>query len=203
MTEGCGTVRIGIPVLNGGDLLLRLLRSIDVPAEVYVIFNRIGPPDQGVAAALRTFAAEKPELISKFEVEQVDGNFGVAGSWNRILDRFQGDCFICNSDIEFTPMVLDDALRLTRGRPGLPLQWLWSHACFYAASDFTAKLGWFDENFYPAYHEDQEMTLRRIKLGVEAANVFGAGSERVRHSGSQTLRAASHGQRRFIQVAMK
>jgi hypothetical protein len=203
MKEDCGMARIGIPVLNGGSLLLRLLRSIDTTAEIYVIFNRIGPHDEEVADALHTFAAEKPELITALKVEQVDGNFGVAGSWNRILDHFQGDCLICNSDIEFTPMVLREALQKIRGRPELTLQWLYSHACFYAARDFTAKLGWFDENFYPAYHEDQEMTLRRIQLGVLAANVPSAGGERVRHGGSQTLQAASPAQRRFIQVAMK
>lgn len=202
MRPAADVVRIGIPVLNGGPLVLQLLRSIDTAAEVYVIFNRIGPPDEGVAAALQTFAAEKPELM-RLEVEEVDGNFGVAGSWNRILERFQGDCVVCNSDIEFAPTVLAEAWREVHRRPELVLQWLSSHACFYAGSDFMAKAGWFDENFYPAYHEDQEMTLRRYQLGVKGVNVPGLGEELVRHACSQTLQTSAPGQRRFIQVAMR
>ena len=58
-------------------------------------------------------------------------------------------------------------------------------------------LGWFDENFYPAYHEDQEMALRCAQLGVRRCIFPGLGNERVLHGGSQTLKSASASQRNF------
>jgi len=69
-------VKIGIPVLNRGDLLARLVRSIDVPAEVLIVVNRIGPLDESVEQAVELLAADETVRV---EVEPIAGNLGAAG----------------------------------------------------------------------------------------------------------------------------
>ena len=127
------------------------------------------------------------------------GNLGVAGSWNFILDYFGGDCVISNSDIAFAPGVLGDVLG--RIAPDVVMQHLWAAACFYAGAEFTRRLGWFDENIYPAYHEDQEIALRAAALGVEVCDVLSLEDGRITHGGSQTLRNASDSVQQFIAQA--
>jgi len=75
---------------------------------------------------------------------------------------------------------------------------LWAWACFHVGADFVRTLGWFDENFYPAYHEDQEMSLRAARLGASGCELAGIDAGGVLHEGSQTLHSAPPGQQHFI-----
>ncbi len=45
-------LKIGIPVLNRGDLLRRLVESVDMEAEILVVVNSIGPVDPSVEDAV-------------------------------------------------------------------------------------------------------------------------------------------------------
>ncbi|MEK0451700.1 MAG: hypothetical protein RL088_3968 [Verrucomicrobiota bacterium] len=190
-------LKLGVPVLNRGDLLLGLIRSIDVPFEALVVVNQIGPVEASVASA-----AEVLERNGSVKILRANGNYGVAGSWNVILDHFGGgDCVISNSDIEFAPGALEEAARRIATRPDAAMQHLWAAACFYAAPGFTKVLGWFDENIYPAYHEDQEIALRSAVLGVKRCNVFPSSDGKVMHGGSQTIHSADDAVRRFVREA--
>ena len=193
-------VKIGIPVLNRGDLLTRLLRSIDVEAEVLLIVNRIGEVDAGVEDAVSEWERNLPEGV-RVDVRRIEGNLGVAGSWNRIIGHFGGDCWVANSDIAFAPGVLSEAMAQIEGRREIVMQHLWAGACFYVTDLFPKVLGWFDENFYPAYHEDEEMSLRSARLGVARCDFTNSLRERVMHGGSETLKSAPDAQRQFIQAA--
>lgn len=190
-------LKIGVPVLNRGDLLARLVESIDLEAEVLIVVNRIGPVDESVAAAVAALEQGAPGPL-RVEVQRVEGNLGVAGSWNRMIEHFGGDCWIVNSDIAFTPGVLAEAMARVAAAPEIVHHHLWSMACFYVTADFPRTLGWFDENFYPAYCEDQEMDLRTEQLGMRKRTRTGLDRERVEHGGSQTLRSAPSPVRQFI-----
>jgi GT2 family glycosyltransferase len=197
---GTRRAKIGIPILNRGDLLARLIATVDIPADVLIIANRIGPIDSSVARILDDLVRRPPSHIS-ISVESPDGNLGVAGSWNRIIDYFDGDCFISNSDISFSTGALALALRRVHEQKEIVLQHLFAAACFYAAANFTQQLGWFDENFYPAYHEDQEMAIRSSVLNVRRGIVTGLEKGAVLHQGSQTLRSAETGQRQYVSAS--
>lgn len=187
-------------MLNRGDLLLSLLESIDVEAEVLVILNRIGPADASVRECLDRVCSKPPAHV-RVSVDDVDGNLGVAGSWNRIIDHWGGDCVVANSDIVFTPGILTRALQAIVANPEVVLQHLHAAACFYASPRFTSTLGWFDENIYPAYCEDQEMALRSRSLGVRRCNVPKLGKATILHGGSATVRNADRQQRAFLSRA--
>ena len=188
-------LQIGIPVLNRGDLLRRLVESIDVEADVLVVLNSIGPVD-----ASAEDAAGELEALGKVRVERIAGNLGVAGSWNRIMAEFGGECLICNNDIAFAPGVLREAMECIAQRREVVIHHLWAASCFYVTADFPKVLGWFDENIYPAYHEDVEIALRGAAMQVPRA-ILSDVEARIAHGGSQTLHSAGGGVQEFIRRA--
>lgn len=62
-------------------------------------------------------------------------------------------------------------------------------SCFMIKRDFVSKFGFFDENFTPAYCEDQDMHVRIIKGGSHAKRLTTAPYY---HFGSQTLAHNAH-----------
>jgi len=193
-------LKIGIPMLNRGDLLRRLVDSVDVEAEILVVVNSIGPVDPSVEDAVGDLEnQERPGR--RVQVERIAGNLGVSGSWNLIMDRFGGDCVISNSDIEFAPGVLRQAMETIDLRKDIVMHHLWAAACFYVTPAFPSVLGWFDENFYPAYREDQEMSLRAAAMGVPRTLVRGIAKDGIVHGGSQALKNASAAVRTYLQKA--
>ena len=71
-------LKIGIPVLNRGDLLTRLVESIDLEAEVLIVLNQIGPVDESVAAAVEALEKRPPGHL-RVKVHRVEGNLGGVG----------------------------------------------------------------------------------------------------------------------------
>ena len=193
-------MKIGIPVLNRGDLLLKLVDSVDVEAEILLVVNSIGPVDPSIEDAVGGLEnRERPGV--RVQVERIAGNLGVSGSWNLIMERFGGDCVISNSDIEFAPGVLQQAMARIALRKEIVMHHLWAAACFYVTAECPAKLGWFDENFYPAYHEDQEMSLRSVAMNVRRTCVPGIGKEGIVHAGSQARKSASEAVQTYLRKA--
>jgi GT2 family glycosyltransferase len=193
-------LKIGIPVLNRGDLLRRLVDSVDVDAEILVVVNSIGAVDPSVEDTAGMLEAQDRPGV-RVRVERIAGNLGVAGSWNLILDRFGGDCVISNSDIEFAPGFLRQAMvRIDLGRD-IVMHHLWAASCFYVTAEFPATLGWFDENIYPAYHEDQEINMRSAALDIRRAIVSGVSENGIFHGLSQTRKNASEAVQTYIRKA--
>lgn len=58
-------------------------------------------------------------------------------------------------------------------------------SCFMIKRDFVEKYGYFDENFYPAYHEDCDMHVRMLKSGGHAKRISRAPYY---HYGSMTVK---------------
>jgi GT2 family glycosyltransferase len=192
-------LRIGVPVLNRGDLLRRLVQSVDVEAEILIVVNSIGALDRSVEDAVGELENRESNGV-RVRVHRTAGNLGVAGSWNFILDHFGGDCVISNSDIEFAPGVLGRAMAAIEREPDCVMQHLWAASCFYVTKSFGATLGWFDENIYPAYHEDQEIHLRCGALGVRHRSVPEA-KNGILHGGSETRNSATEAVRTYIRKA--
>lgn len=169
---------LGIPFYNRADLLARCLRSIDYPVDKLVIVNQ-GPLYPERAEELTPSARE-------YHVIQ-HPNAGVAGAWNEIIKLFPAPWWmLVNNDIEFAPGDLEKMAKAAHGTNGTDTTGIYygNHgASFFIITQFGVRFaGLFDENLYPAYLEDCDMSRRMDLLGVPRRNVEGI---RSRHGDSK------------------
>jgi GT2 family glycosyltransferase len=178
-------ILVGIPILNRLDLLKRCVEHIDYPAHILVINNN--STDHAFIEELSRFAEE-----ANIELLNQQRNLGVAASWNLIirtgLTRGHGLVFIGSNDTFLYPGSLSSAVETERKKGEVIL-----HLCgwnfFLIHKKAIETVGWFDENFYPAYKEDQDYAYRCALAGVTiVTGIPGASGE---HLGSQTIRSDS------------
>ena len=183
---------LGIPHLNRPDILRRCLDSIDYPVSRVVIVQNGSDSDMPSLDGL-------PHWIQNLTVIK-HPNAGVAGSWNEIIKFFPAPYWmISNNDIRFTPGALQRMAQAGDLQALLPSEYdgrqpagmLYGHAasCFIITKHGVANLGLFDENIFPAYLEDCDMSRRATLLGIRCENVEGVclqhGDEE--HTGSTTV----------------
>ncbi len=184
-------VFIGIPILNRLDFLHRCLQSIDHAADVVVVNNNT--VDQGFTRELQALAMEREVTV----LDQTR-NLGVAASWNLIMRTgFESGhhwVFIGSNDTFLHPGSIRAAIDMPK-EPNVAI-WNLREANFFLINRSTIDaVGWFDENFYPAYKEDQDYYYRSTLAGLKWVDVPGASAN---HVGSATIRSnpdyASHNQ---------
>jgi len=179
---------LGFPVSHDpeGRYVLRLLESIDFPVgRLVLVLNQQEVTDPSwVAEALRV----QPRL----EVVRPGANLGCAGGWNTVVHTVPDAPYwlICSHDVAFPPGTLrhiaatmaDSAeasaasseaansssrVLLTSFAVRPDTQYL---PAFTLTREAVAWVGLFDENFWPAYAEDEDY-LSRIRIvgrGVHA-----------------------------------
>jgi len=139
-----------VPVLKRFDLFAELMASVDYPVLPIVIDNW-------------------------------RGNRGVSSAWNlgmkKSLQAGNQYAIICNDDVVFEPNVISELFNTIKDTGAVMVsanQWepddkygltSWTDYCCFAVDikQLIKNVGWFDENFYPAYFEDNDMR-RRVEL---------------------------------------
>ncbi len=174
---------LGIPVLNRYDLLERCLEHVDHPAEILIINNNWYDP--AFNAALHTLAERR-----RLEVWSRERNLGVAGSWNLLLrigmGRGYDRIFLGSNDTFLHPGSLRTIHEMDR-REDVGVWHIHRWSFFAVETRTIPRVGWFDENFYPAYKEDQDYRYRCQLAGVQRVKELpGIGAE---HLGSQTIQS--------------
>lgn len=175
-------VGIVIPTLCRADMLERCLLSIEehaAEAEVFVVNNWT---HSGVASLL-----ERYESNPRVTVVCHPENLGCAGSWNLGLKHF------FDAGLDWAVVMNDDAT-LTQGAveklgeaiaSGSDLVYSSAaFACFAIHRRATDTIGWFDENLWPAYHEDEDF-MHRLRL--RTMKVSSEPEARVEHAKSSSL----------------
>lgn len=161
---------LGIPILNRGDLLLRLFNSLDYPIDQLVIVNN--GEDSSVQDAIDKISQQCSELI----LHKPRNNLGVAGSWNWIIKQTSAQwCLLVNSDMTFHPNTLQFLARTIWDNylhSGLihctPVEQPQNGYSLFSISQWLYdKVGSFDENFYPAYMEDCDYNYRCKLSGLQ------------------------------------
>lgn len=176
-------VFIGIPVLNRLDLLERSVGCIDCPAETVVVNNTVSAE----------FSRDLSEMAKRrgFSVLPQRRNLGVSASWNLLLRTAWGRgyewAFIGSNDAFVHPGSLAIAVSAAASA-GAGVWHLHSWNLFLISRRTFEAVGAFDENFYPAYKEDEDYSRRCALANVNRADVLGAGAE---HVGSATVRSDS------------
>jgi GT2 family glycosyltransferase len=171
---------VGIPILNRLDLLHRCIARIDYPSDIVVVNNN--SLDLSFRAELEAMADANGFTI----VHQVR-NLGVSASWNLIIrigmSKGYDRIIIGSNDTFLRPGSIEAAV-VTPKSSDVAVYHL-EHFNFFMVSDNTvADVGWFDENFYPAYKEDQDYVFRCELAGRRRHFIDGAGGE---HVGSATI----------------
>jgi hypothetical protein len=176
-----GRVFVGIPVLNRCDLLRECVASIDLPAQVTIVNNN------NVDAEFNAELLALSQSDSRLAIIDQPVNLGVAASWNLLLNRAFAEgyewAFIASNDLVIGPGSLARAVEAA-GTGNADIWHVWSWNCFLISRRAVRQAGWFDENFYPAYKEDQDYSRRCARAGVTQQNVPGTAA---RHSGSATI----------------
>ena len=151
---------LAIPILNRGDLLLRCIHSIDYPVEKLIIVNNGN--DLSVNAAIEQIESEGE---FDFRIFTPMCNLGVGASWNWIMRNNPAEYWLMvGNDIQFTPGDLAKIDKFVCAHPEFVLcPANWGHSLFAIRPSCVDQAGYFDENFYPAYSEDQDQ-MYRIKL---------------------------------------
>lgn len=147
---------LGVPVLNRPDLLARMIASIDVPVErIIVIDNSIAGITQGI------------EFPANTQVVHIGHNLGVAASWNLIVKASPTAGWWCvvNSDVEFTAGDLDRLTVQIESAPRI-FAFLATLTAFGLTPEVHEAVGWFDENYVPAYGEDNDFVRRCSLAGI-------------------------------------
>lgn len=145
---------IGIPTINRYDLLeptLEVYKQTFRDVDIYIIDNgRQGIPDE-----------------SNITVSRPIKNIGVAASWNRLCGSIFNNhdyALILNDDIRYQRDQEYIQKRIDEKLAGLVLsEFNWS--IFMIEKRLYNTLGEFDEQFYPAYYEDNDYYRRTCLAG--------------------------------------
>ena len=179
-----GKIFIGIPILNRLDLLVNCLDALDYPRELVIVNNNTVDPSF-LSAITMLCASKNATLLNQHR------NLGVSASWNLILrtafERGYEWVFIGSNDTTLHPGSLKAAVEMDKALGGGI--WQLCKFNFFLIPRRTVKaVGWFDENFYPAYMEDQDYryccTLAGLKNGDCAGN--GGAACEIRHDQKQS-----------------
>lgn len=177
---------IGCAFYNRRDLLQKLISSIDHEVEWFFTANN----GQQSLHELRF-----PEFVKGVGEEVNETNFGCAGGWNQCMDfafnrKELESVFIVGNDIEFH---MGDLARMEKAVTDFPeADFIFGNHSF---SNFVVKrsgfdkLGWFDENFYPAYWEDSDAWMR-ITRNKSIKTIHATGLH-TKHEGSATIKSDS------------
>lgn len=162
---------LGIPVLNRGDLLMRCVQSVDYPVETLFIINN--GTDRGVCGFVEQIQRRdipNASLFGEIHVEQYK-NLGCARSWNHVMRTCPGAWLMSGNDIQFTPGDIKKIADVLEANQDASIVCAMGYAVYCMTEIGVKKVGLFDENFYPAYFEDNDH-FRRVRLtGAKAVGV--------------------------------
>jgi len=166
-----------IPTLNNYKGLIDMIQSAekgDVKFDRFIIMDNGG-----------YFSYYDPKVT----VIRPGKNLGCAGSWNWFIQNVPEKRIIMNDDILFGT----DSLRMFEDN--LVDNWfcypesnsgLNSFSFFYLPNSIISKVGLFDEEFYPAYFEDNDYHYRMQLAGDGELHALPC--QGLIHKGSQTLK---------------
>jgi len=179
--------------LDRKGYMARLIRTIDHPIDNVVI--QIGNADSSIVTSISNDIRGAREALCSspigvcptVSISTTSSNPGSANGFNFGLQHMMSNAsvqwvLVVNSDIAFYPGVLsrltrnvNKALHLTQsfgiGFTSLCCDSEWSAVVF--SRRLVARVGFMDENFYPAYYEDDDYAIRVHLSGYRAMKFNG------------------------------
>lgn len=175
-------MKLAVPTLVNYDGLARLVASAETGSLTptgYIIVDNSGKLLSSASYPSKlSIVADNGKSLS---VITPGKNIGVAAAWNRILD-LREPVIIANDDITLGTKQFEEMARDLASHPFVGNGW----CLFGQTPECTDRVGFYDENFYPAYYEDSDYSARMARAGVER---YWGCSEPVNHSGCWTTSA--------------
>jgi len=160
---------LGVPTLIRYDLLQRMLETIDEPVGQIVLVDNGG---------------SCPEPVGTWVIH-LPSNLGVAAAWNLVIKATPHAPWwlLVNDDVTFGP---GDLASLAEAMTDLAPQLvtLSGFAAFALNRGAVERVGFFDENFHPAYDEDCDYEYRCTLAEVPIVKL----PSHVQHERSATVR---------------
>jgi GT2 family glycosyltransferase len=165
-----------------------MVDSIDQPIEKLCIVQN--GTDDTVNDAINAISAGRNNLIDKVYIERPFRNMGVAPAWNSIIKSFPECAYwlIANNDTVFLPGDLTKYNDLYHHNANAVIAAAnGAFNCFVITPEIVAKVGLFDENIWPIYHEDIDYFVRMQRAGVDRISI----NSEIGHSndGSWTIKS--------------
>lgn len=169
---------LGIPVLNRPDLLAKCIASIDHPVGRLVVVDNSSNGDM--------VTDDPPSCVEELFVTEPPANLGFSGSVNHIIRTNQHEPWWCiaNADTEFGPGDLAN-LAAEMERPGPRWVGVVDWRLFGLNAECIETVGWWDENFHPAFCEDCDYDYRCHLAGVPYYQIPGTTTHRTSSSLSE------------------
>ena len=173
-----------IPVLTRADLLYRMLETIDHPVERLIVVDN-GDCVSGFELAEKA----KPHCTWVTHL-RMPSNLGVPASWNIGIKSTPHAPFwmVSNFDVTFPPGSLAGFANDSKANTVLLAQAGPPWCCFTIGEQVIAKVGLFDEAFYPAYWEDIDYEQRCKIEGIKVVE----STIPVHHENSSTINNMAH-----------
>jgi len=107
----------------------------------------------------------------KSTVLNMPANLGVAGSWNLGIKSFPFAPYwvIASNDIKYAPGQLQKLA--DKSSPDILIKTSQAWSSFSIGSSIVKTVGLFDENYHPAYYEDNDYEARISRLGLREFSV--------------------------------
>jgi hypothetical protein len=162
---------IGTMILNGADDLLKQYKSIDFSVKRYFILDNSMGKDDGIREALATIQSSKHPCIEEVVVATNFLNVGFSGSVNQIIKQNTDCSYWCVLSVDWHPK--PGHLKRLANRLMEPFTAILCDESQngYSAMAFKPELlyeiGYLDENFFPAYYEDNDHRYRMKLAGLE------------------------------------
>jgi GT2 family glycosyltransferase len=144
-------VALGIPTINRSDLLLEALETYDktwIDRHIYIVDNG----DQDI-----------PSKNPWVKIHRPAANMGVSASWNWIMKKAFSDGYthvaLLNDDIVWKKEISEIEKFIHLNPAGL-YNFGGTWCCFILSYQTFLTVGGFDEDFFPAYFEDNDYCYR-------------------------------------------
>ena len=192
-------VIVAVPTLTRYDLLVEMIASAQAgsrrPDGFYIVDNggQLRPDTLPLVPNIT--------IVGPSPGQGAQTHRGVAASWNLILQNNPGANVVIANDALIVPWAAVERMaEMADKAAGEPLQiHAWSpgeYQLFLQTPAVMERIGWFDEEFWPAQWEDDDYA-RRMKLAkIPRVQLYGAPPR----DGAQTMRAASPRLRRALQA---
>jgi len=180
-----------IPTMTQYDLAIKEIESAEagtLKPDKYIVIDNGG--------TFNYLLKESNLDLTKIEVLNLNSNLGCARSWNHFLNNYNdGICIIANDDIQFESDAIEHLVNCYneyKDNPGVGIITLTGinanshYCCFIVTQAAIEKVGYFDEEFYPAYYEDCDYDQR---LRVAGLKTIFAEQGVYNHVGSATYKA--------------